>query len=263
MRLPARHGQLPGSTDDYPRHRQRPGRGRIAAWRRPRAPGDRELPGCCRVVPAGTKAVSRYRRPSRPGWRRRSDRAGSTVLGRARAADIAGIVRTAFDPAVRGRVVEDPAAAAVPQPGRRVHRHLAVRRLPARTRPPVPALTGRTAMFSTRLRRSVLPWPAGPRADADDAVTGLRRPLADLFGSAPARPGHDPAGPPSAKVASPCWPTLPRPRMRWASCSSDWERAGCCGAPTACSTARRKPRSWRSAPSTSRPSTRRATVTRH
>ena len=40
------------------------------------------------------------------------------------------------------------------------------------------------------------------------------------------------------------------------------DRTGCCGEPTACGTARRRPRSWPSARSRSPPSTRTATVTR-
>ena len=58
----------------------------------PAAPEDRQRGG------------HRDRADADRAWNRRSGSCGVTVLGRARAADIAGIVRTAFDPAVRGEV---------------------------------------------------------------------------------------------------------------------------------------------------------------
>ena len=101
-----------------------------------------------RVLPAHPPRCHRPRRPRpcpRPPGRRRG--------GPRRRGQPAGAVRDGHRHRSRpaparhrrhrgcGRVVEDPAAAPVPEPGRRVHRHPALRHLPARTRPPHPALT--------------------------------------------------------------------------------------------------------------------------
>ncbi len=56
--------------------------------------------------------------------------------------DPAQLSRATADTEAAAEVLEDPAAAPVPQPGRRLHRDPALRRLPARTRPPSAALTG-------------------------------------------------------------------------------------------------------------------------
>ena len=95
--------------------------------------------------------------------------------------------------------LQDPAAAPVPQPGRRIHRHLALRHLPARTRPPLPALTpGDT--------NDEHPSSVHPSADPGSAIpeASRARPPAE-FGTAAASSAPDchPAGPLAPANAAP------------------------------------------------------------
>ena len=96
----------------HPPRRDRPRRARP----RPRPPGRRRGSPRRRSQPA--RAVrDRHRHRPRAAWAGGGGHGGG------------------------GRVVEDPAAADVPQPGRRVHRHPALRHLPPSARPPPPPLT--------------------------------------------------------------------------------------------------------------------------
>jgi len=118
------------------------GRGRDPGQRGPR----RRLPP--RVLPPHPPRPDRPRRPRPrprpPGRRRGSPRRRSQparpVCHGHRHRPRRPVPRDRRHRGLR-RGIQDPAAAAVPQPGRRVHRHPAVRHLPARARCPPPSLT--------------------------------------------------------------------------------------------------------------------------
>ena len=110
---PRIHAHRPGRRRD--RHRRAPARAGDhgpARRHRPGRRGRRGHPGQHHLRPGRLSGPAAHHRRggdrNRAGaawaWNQRWAPAGSRVLGRARAADIAGIVRTAFDPAVRGEI---------------------------------------------------------------------------------------------------------------------------------------------------------------